>query len=260
MNTIELEITPRFAEEFLKKNTSNRKIKIDKLNQFVREMTEGRWKKTHQGIAFYEDGTLADGQHRLKAIVLSNTPQTMLVTTNLPRNAISAIDLGTNRMAHDIAKILGYPDWVNKSAVAIARALLGELFRRNVTSSFDEIVAFIDRHSESIRFAVEQTIHKKRAVTHAHVAACYVCAYEAGEDPKKLARFAEIMKTGEAWGPSESAALKLREFLLFDGKAFSGPERVNTALRAQKALHAFCAGQQIIRLTIPSEFKYPVPK
>ena len=48
---------------------TNRKVSAKTIARFSGAMLRGEWKLTHQGIAFLEDGSLDDGQHRLKAII-----------------------------------------------------------------------------------------------------------------------------------------------------------------------------------------------
>lgn len=67
-------ITPEMAEEFLKHNTRNRNIRLPYVEELATYMRQGKWDVTHQGIGFYEDGTLFDGQHRLHAIIKAGVP------------------------------------------------------------------------------------------------------------------------------------------------------------------------------------------
>jgi len=85
-------ITPDLAAMWLKtSNKANRSIGERHVDKLANDMISGKWRTTHQGIAFYEDGVLADGQHRLAAIIKSGIAQQMLVVTGLER--ADAIDL-----------------------------------------------------------------------------------------------------------------------------------------------------------------------
>ena len=72
MRTEYVTITPAMAKDMLLKNKINRDIKEYRITHWVWLMESQDWYTTHQGIAFYEDGTLADGQHRLLAIIKVN--------------------------------------------------------------------------------------------------------------------------------------------------------------------------------------------
>ena len=77
-------ITPEMATMYLEKNTHNRKVKQEAVRRYANDMKNGNWQLNNQGIAFHKDGSLADGQHRLLAIVLSKTAVEMLVTYDVP--------------------------------------------------------------------------------------------------------------------------------------------------------------------------------
>lgn len=67
-------VTPAMATKWLEEgNTHNRKVRDSVVMRYAADMKAGRWKQTHQGIAFNGDGTLLDGQHRLFAIIEADT-------------------------------------------------------------------------------------------------------------------------------------------------------------------------------------------
>lgn len=79
-------VTPRMAAKWLaENNTHNRSLFEKTIEKYAREMAAGAWALTNQGIGFADDGTLLDGQQRLSAIVMANTPVKMLVVKGLPR-------------------------------------------------------------------------------------------------------------------------------------------------------------------------------
>ena len=104
-----LNVTPVMASEFLENNKSNRKINKLQLDMLIRSINEGKWRLTHQGIAFYKDGELADGQHRLHAILRTGVSLRMPVFTGIERDTdtILAIDCGKGRSVIDSASISG---------------------------------------------------------------------------------------------------------------------------------------------------------
>ena len=92
MRTVLETITPELAGEYLLRNKRNRPMSDRHVSGFVKSINAGEFQLTHQGIAFFEDGSLADGQHRLKAIVLSGKPVQMVVSYGVPFNASTSID------------------------------------------------------------------------------------------------------------------------------------------------------------------------
>lgn len=80
------EISPEQAKKWLEKNDNNRNINYAKVKKMAKDMKEGHWDTTHQGIAIASDGTLVDGQHRLLAIVESGVTVRMNVTFNASKS------------------------------------------------------------------------------------------------------------------------------------------------------------------------------
>ena len=62
------EISPEQAAKWLERNDNNRNVNVAKVKKMAKDMREGHWDTTHQGIAIASDGTLVDGQHRLLAL------------------------------------------------------------------------------------------------------------------------------------------------------------------------------------------------
>ncbi len=103
-------ITPELAAKYLQKNKSNRKINRMHLSMLVRTINEGLWRLNHQGVAFYDDGSLADGQHRLTAIIETGATLKMPVFTGIEKekNTILSIDSGRGRTVTDSSAIAGF--------------------------------------------------------------------------------------------------------------------------------------------------------
>src|ERR1700757_3825044 len=78
-------VTPELAAEWLRKNTHNRPLRRNVVEALARDIVAGNWVPTHQGVAFYDDETLFDGQHRLSAIVRAQKPVAVLVTFGIPK-------------------------------------------------------------------------------------------------------------------------------------------------------------------------------
>jgi hypothetical protein len=111
-------VTPALAQEWLAKNTpTNRNVSMHTVQAYADEMKAGRWVLTHQGVAFNAFGELIDGQHRLKAVVMSGASVEMMVTTDLELEYNSPLDQGYNR---SFAHILGK----NSRWVSVVRGLI----------------------------------------------------------------------------------------------------------------------------------------
>lgn len=108
LNTKLETITPAIAEEYLKKNNSNRNVRSAHVDRLKQEMLADRWLVTHQGIAFDEYGNLLDGQHRLIACAMSGKTIQMMVTRGLEAKhngdeiyTMDVIDCGRGRSTAD---------------------------------------------------------------------------------------------------------------------------------------------------------------
>ena len=82
--TVEVEIiTPANAEAYLKNNAHHRKVKQKKIDSYVQDLEEGRWRLNGKTITFDSNGRLLGGQHRLHAVVASGKTLTTLVVRGL---------------------------------------------------------------------------------------------------------------------------------------------------------------------------------
>lgn len=101
-------ITPADARRLLERNTQNRRPKTRAIEVYARDMRNGRWKLTNQGIAFDQGGALIDGQNRLMACLLSDAPFTTLLVTGLDTDTRDVIDTGVKRLFADVLRMHGY--------------------------------------------------------------------------------------------------------------------------------------------------------
>jgi hypothetical protein len=254
-------ITPKQAKAWLDgNNQNNRPMRIDAARKFARDMKSGNWSLTHQGIAFYDDGTIADGQHRLMGVVLAEKPVKFLVTKNLPKSSGAVIDQNVPRQAYDSIIIAGGPSWINRSVVAIIRFAMTRLGNKDLQLTTSEIMTYAFSNEENLKFADSLCNNRKRQISSAGMAANYYCAILGGEDKDKLRRFSEVMSRGEISGPSENAAIRLREYLITNNECWNGQMRMDTSKRAQRAIHLFCKGQPIAKLYCPAELTYAIPE
>jgi hypothetical protein len=255
-------ITPKQAKTWLEKNNqNNRSLRMEQAKRFARDMGAGHWNLTHQGIAFYEDGTIADGQHRLMAIVLADMPMKFLVTKGLQKISSKAIDQNVPRQAFDAIAIAGGPVWIERNVVAIVRFIRTKIVNNDVQMSTPEILEFALRHESNLILANKLISGaRRRHVTAAGMGANYFCAISGGESFEKLKRFSQVMITGEITNSKENAAIRLREYMMSNSECWNGTMRIDTSKRAQRAIKLFCQEQQIAKLYSPADLTYPVPE
>ena len=74
-------MTPEVADVWLREfNNHNRPLSASVVKTLASTIENGEWKLTHQGIAIDKDINLIDGQHRLAAIVSSDTTIPIMIT------------------------------------------------------------------------------------------------------------------------------------------------------------------------------------
>ena len=111
-STAAVKVTPEMATAWVThRNEKNRPIRAHTVDRYATDLQRGKWKTTHQGIAFGPDGELIDGQHRLAAIVKAGLPATLFVTIYLtPEDAAEAklkCDTGRVKSTGDVFAMVG---------------------------------------------------------------------------------------------------------------------------------------------------------
>lgn len=230
MRTIEVNVTPELATEYLAHNTANRPIDRGHVRKLSDELRSQRWKRTHQGIAFDSQGILRDGQHRLLAIVETGIPAMLQVTTDVDSGAMDAIDQHRVRTA---AQILAMKTGIVKEGArltAMARTILqvvgGETRVSNIAAS-----GFAAAHDDTL----QKYLHIARTYAPA-VAAAFAYADMLGWSEVQTAamRFTEKLYT--EGDPMRALDIRARTFPKEQGAA-AGKKKFDIALNALLAVH-----------------------
>lgn len=107
-----IDVTPGIARRWLDNNFRNRPISEDVVASYARDMVNGVWVATHQGVAFNDRDELIDGQHRLHAVIRAEKTVRMMVTFGLPSRiegaemtTMDAVDRGRTRSVSDQLRI-----------------------------------------------------------------------------------------------------------------------------------------------------------
>lgn len=187
-------ITPEAAKEYLAKNEANRTIHARVVSSLAREITNGTFRTTHQPIAFFEDGSLADGQHRLSAVIEANAPICCWVARGLERQDSIAIDKSIRRSVIDSFQIAGlYHDDVvfrHKKTFAFVRFAVTLGYNSGIVLSESELIRFINAWNNELRFLYSAYTCRSggSAVPGAAVLAALLC----GEDKRDLDAFCYV--------------------------------------------------------------------
>lgn len=214
-------ITPAIAAMYLKKNTSNRTMRDKNVAFLANEITAGRWQVTNQGIAFTADGTLADGQHRLEAVVRSGGTIQCLVTRGLPAEAVSAIDVGSKRSVGDYLHL--HHGIENANAMAASARMIVSIFfgHQNIQPPAAVIKMVIDNYGNDISAAIAAGRAFKPAASAMIFAPLALARHRHAE---RIDSFLNGLATGEKLKVGDPAHT-MREWLITRGDHFKGSYR-----------------------------------
>lgn len=121
----EVTVSPAQAAALLRFNRRNREVRRGKVKSFAAKIVAGRFRLTHQGIAFDTAGNILDGQHRLMAVVEAKLPIRCLAHFNEPDENFRFIDrdLSPRTTADDLYELGEVGPRDGPSVAAAARIL-----------------------------------------------------------------------------------------------------------------------------------------
>jgi hypothetical protein len=239
-------ITPDLATEWLDlRNTHNRNLSINIAEKYARDMAMGRWTLNGEPIILATDGSLMDGQHRLKAVVLSGTAVHMLVVEGIAREHFSTVNTGKARNLSDVLHIDGYR---NTAQLSSAIVWLMRLQSDTVTtkraftqSECRDALALNPGIVDSVR-RIGNTKQVKRL---ASLAMCAALHHEfAGKDSAMADLFIESLDTGTALERTDPIYL-LRERLIANSSSIGKMPSVVVAALIVKAWNATVKGTKL---------------
>lgn len=238
-------VTPEKAEELLKGNIQNRKIKPRVIKKYADIMGRGDWDIASTGVfIFIHDGQIRDGQHRLYAIVKSGVSMWCKIVTSSRKANI--FDDGASRTTGDTMGYLGYsPEMSNSRITGYARFFLS-CGAGTVSKTPDKllIAEYIEQHFEMLDKAKTITEKSKgsdvkRGRSEAVGAAVY-CALRCGISENVLTDFVQCFSKGRITDDNQTAAWVFRKMLLDMSYIISGEkETLRLFKAAQEAIYYF---------------------
>lgn len=253
-------ITPHRATRLLEDNNINRNLNQGHVDEMAEDMKLGRWTHCPAPIVVYDNGNVADGQHRLWAIIDSGKSQKFTVHRGLRQPEGLNLDKVLPRSLVDGAKISGLDPTMTAKLASAARAI-EEGTPQFVRTSNSHKLAAVDKHRQAANFAIKNLYGAKIAngPTHGAVGRAWYALDEPGR--AKLQRFCEVLRTGQAQGIHESAGVTLRNYLIMSVANLSGTALwVDTFYRTQHAIKKFLAGNQMLHLSQVKSDCYPLSK
>jgi hypothetical protein len=122
--TAVVNLTPPLAEEWLTQNIAhNRPTSQRAIDEYARDMKEGRWRQTFQPIIFDTEGRLVDGQQRCLAVIKADTTVPMFVVRGANPDSYELLDRGKKR---SLSNVLHSRGEVNTSSLG---TMLGTYLR-----------------------------------------------------------------------------------------------------------------------------------
>lgn len=175
------EVTPEMAKEWLAANHCNRNVKRTAVSKVKAALVSGEFVFNAQTVTFTKSWRLADGQHRLIAIVESGVPAMILVWTGLEEDVLKTINIGGagNRSG---AEAWGINNGVvpNKTEASRVNACWCA-FMHCVTRGPDEYGAAREAFIEGV-MAVEPYFASHNIMTRATIVAAFAIAWRVGGD------------------------------------------------------------------------------
>ncbi|MFC8311231.1 hypothetical protein ACFUMJ_23525 [Streptomyces olivaceus] len=105
-------VTPAAAADILEKTRLHgcnpRKLDSSHARRLARDMCNGSWNDYNPDVlSLCGHGAAIQGQHRLEAVIISNTPRSFLVVRDLPHQTATTMDCGKARSAATALSLVG---------------------------------------------------------------------------------------------------------------------------------------------------------
>jgi hypothetical protein len=253
-----MHVTPEMASRWLEGNTHNRRINQTHVNRLAEEMKAGRWRLTHQGIAFSASGTLLDGQHRLWAIVLSGATVKVRVFFNEPAGNEGAIDGGLSRSDADRLTLTGkFEGGVSRNHLAALRVMLRGL-KEPTCIGIAVLEAEMVKHKGAIDFALGNLASDhSRGVANSVTRGVLARAFYS-TDRDKLTHFCDVLKTGLS-GEADQPIILLRDYLGKCPRSRKANILAEQYAKTERALLAYLRGERLSKLYAGTFELFPLP-
>lgn len=225
-----MQVTPEMAAIWLgANNTHNRSLRRSSVDAYARDILNGDWLLNHQGIAFDDQNTLIDGQHRLAAIVQTRATLMMLVSTGWPSKKVGAratvMDTVDRGLARTIADQLGLQHSMTDARRAVGMATVLCKTCRGVSGTMRMTtplaLAIITEFAPGIKFSMARYVNVQ-GLRHFSTLGAIAFAYMA--HPKEITLFANSLYTGANLAPN-SSALVLRNWLMNKNNQSGGSDQ-----------------------------------
>ena len=245
-------VSVKHATELVGAIEHNRKVSPALIARYARDMLSGSWGLSESAIVIDESGNVINGQHRLGAVMLSRRGCWFVVVHGVPRGTIIDMDQGKKRTLPEALTLSGEFDGsIDNNIAAWSKFIMVYGTGQNgvsVVPTHHEVARFImDNYTPLTRVRKLMT-NTGRGVTTAPVFAVIVQAWIKGESKTRISQFVHTMLTGESQGKQDSAAVRLRNWLLTSEMNYGGTGRVEVYEKTRRALRAFLESRPLSKL------------
>ena len=251
-------VTPELATTWLANNNYNRNFDQKEVNKYLRLILENKWKRTHQGIAFDQNGLLIDGQHRLLAIVQANKTIPMLIFTNEPAENHEAIDCGKKRTHLDSMKLELRDSRITAKHISTLRAMVSGRFCVRKNWSNTEINNMYRVYGQAVQFVMDQFASSKMMVDDPTLRGVIARAYYR-VPPERLIEFCDILRNGHGEHANARVVLELRSWMLCVDNQRESTRR-DIYKRAEYTLLAFMQNSPTVTIPLYANELFPIPE
>lgn len=253
-------ITPEIATQWLAKNTRNRHIRERAVAELVRKIKNGQWQpNTLDAIGFYEDGTLANGQHRLTAIAKAGLPVYAKVEYNVPMEAAVCIDSGKSRTANDAVMIVTGESYYTAKISKMVRTISSS--GHNLTH--EDHVKISTKYREPLIKVKDMFEGLPKHLQATSIMASVFTALMNGVDEEKLRRFVKVLSTSYAQSDAEVSIVAFKNRLDAENNLRNSKQRrdyIYEVKRCQNVIYNFVKGKAISKFAAPDSYRYPLIK
>lgn len=246
------EISPEQAARWLERNDNNRNVNVAKVKKMAKDMREGHWDTTHQGV---------DGQHRLLAIVESGVTVRMNVTFNAAKS--QHIDSGNIRSMANRVQMSDYDmSWTNNTILSTAN-LIGRVFAGSNLSHEEALSEWLMKYRTQIESATK-CIKKATlpGLNSAGTTAAIIVAAMNDVPAIHIEKFMDVFYLGFTNNEAEHYAITLRDELLRENRVKRGTHYARFAFfRTANRLNQYyktATGQRVAKRVNNGDFPYNV--
>lgn len=255
------DVTPAIAAEMLKRNGNNRPINEGQVTQLARQMEKGEWLFDGQPLRFGKDGRLLDGQHRLTAVIQSDTTQTFSIMHGIDAAAFKVMDTGKLRSTGDIFQIEGIKNYAQ--AASITRMIYlhtNKMFfgiGRAMTPTNQQLLEFYLKQDGIDKYVTHSKplyTHFKKALNSTVIGALFYLM--AKKDVKQAEEFWNKLCTGLSLEEG-SPIHYLRNFILEDRMNQQKYPKVIINYAIYYCWNAFRKGEKVTRIDLTKFRDFP---